>query len=485
MRVMRTFRPVIKILSFLLIFISLFMLVPVLTLINGDHQDWRAFLISAAITFGSGVVGAFIGRGDIHFLRQKQMFLLTVLAWFVIGFYGSLPLILSNYHLSVTDAVFESVSGITTTGSTILVGLDHMPSDILLWRSLLQWMGGIGFIGMAVAILPFLRVGGMRLFSTESSEWSEKAVPRTAVLAKGLVMVYLMISSLCALCYWLGGMSFFNAINHAMTTMATGGYSTSDASFGQFHSDYLMWVSIVFMAIASMPFFLFLRMVHGQYWAPWRDSQVRFFVKFLLITSLVLGVRHAWAAHIDFWQAFTQAAFNITSIVSTTGYASQDYTQWSAFAVALFFFLAFVGGCSGSTAGGLKIFRFQLSLMLLKEQIVRLMHPRAVFSRRYNGRIIGDDIIAASVAFSFIYLATTALMTLLMSLQGVDLVTAVTGAITALGNVGPGLGSIIGPAGNFKSLPDGAKWVLSIGMILGRLELLSVLVVLSPSFWRK
>ena len=482
---MRTFRPVIKILSFLLILVSFFMLLPVVTLIEGEHQDWRAFLISAAITFISGLIGSFIGRGHITYLRQKQMFLLTVLAWFVIGFYGSLPLILSNYHLSVTDAVFESVSGITTTGSTILTGLDHMPSDILLWRSLLQWMGGIGFIGMAVAILPFLRVGGMKLFSTESSEWSDKAVPRTGVLAKGLVMVYLGLSALCALSYWLGGMSFFNAVNHSMTTLATGGYSTSDASFGQFHSETLMWISTIFMALASMPFFLFLRMAHGQYWALWRDSQVRFFVKFLLGVSLLLGLHHAWAAHINIWDAFTQAAFNVTSIVSTCGYASQDYSKWSAFSVAIFFFLVWVGGCSGSTAGGLKIFRFQLSLMLLKEQTVRLMHPRAVFSRRYNGRIIGDEIIASSVAFSFIYLATAALMTLLMSLQGVDVVTGITGSATALANAGPGLGRIIGPAGNFKSLPDGAKWVLSVGMILGRLELLSVLVVLSPSFWRK
>lgn len=482
---MRTFRPVIKILSFLLILVSFFMLLPVVTLIEGEHQDWRAFLISAAITFVSGLVGSFVGRGHITYLRQKQMFLLTVLAWFVIGFYGSLPLILSNYHLSLTDAVFESVSGITTTGSTILVGLDHMPSDILLWRSLLQWMGGIGFIGMAVAILPFLRVGGMKLFSTESSEWSDKAVPRTGALAKGLVMVYLGLSALCALSYWLGGMSFFNAVNHSMTTLATGGYSTSDASFGQFHSETLMWISTIFMALASMPFFLFLRMAHGQYSALWRDSQVRFFIKFLLGVSLLLGLHHAWEAHLNIWDAFTQAAFNVTSIVSTCGYASQDYSKWSAFSVAIFFFLVWVGGCSGSTAGGLKIFRFQLSLMLLKEQTVRLMHPRAIFSRRYNGRIIGDEIIASSVAFSFIYLATAALMTLLMSLQGVDVVTGITGSATALANAGPGLGRIIGPAGNFKSLPDGAKWVLSVGMILGRLELLSVLVVLSPSFWRK
>lgn len=482
---MRTFRPVIKILSALLIMVSLFMLLPIVTLIDGQHTDWRAFLISASITFVSGVIGLIVGRGEIHHLRQKQMFLLTVMAWFVIGFYGSLPLVLCSYHLSITDAVFESVSGITTTGSTVLVGLDHMPSDLLLWRSLLQWMGGIGFIGMAVAILPFLRVGGMRLFSTESSEWSDKAVPRTGSLAKGLVLVYLGLSTACALGYWLGGMDFFNAVNHAMTTLATGGYSTSDSSFGQFHSNTLLWISTVFMALASMPFFLFLRMAHGQYQALWSDDQVRFFVKFLLGVSLILGAHHAWTAHIGFWDAFSQAAFNITSIVSTCGYASQDYTQWGAFAIAIFFFLTFVGGCSGSTAGGLKIFRFQLSMMLLKEQVIRLMHPRAVFSRRYNRRIIGDDIIASSVAFSFIYLATMAAMTLLMALEGVDLVTGITGSATALANAGPGLGTIIGPAGNFQSLPAGAKWVLSIGMILGRLELLSVLVVLSPGFWRK
>ena len=482
---MRTIRPVIKILSALLVMVSIFMLMPILFLIEGQHSDWKAFLISSAITLASAVVGLLVGRGPVDHLRQKQMFLLTVSAWFVIGLFGSLPLVLCSYHFSITDAAFESISGITTTGSTVLTGLDHMPADLLFWRSLLQWMGGIGFIGMAVAILPFLRVGGMRLFTTESSEWSDKAVPRTGSLAKGLVLIYGGLTAACTLGYWLGGMDLFNAVNHAMTTLATGGYSTSDSSFGQFHSNVLLWIATVFMALGSMPFFIFLRMAHGQRFALWRDDQVRFFVQILLAISLMVGVYHSIQSDVDFWDAFTIASFNVTSVVTTTGYASEDYTLWGAFAVAVFFFLTFVGGCSGSTAGGLKIFRFQLSLMLLREQVVRLMHPRAVFSRRYNHRLIGDDIIASSVAFSFIYLATMAGITLLLCLQGLDLVTSISGAATALGNVGPGLGAIIGPAGNFKALPDSSKWVLSIGMILGRLELLSVLVVLSPAFWRK
>ena len=477
--------PVVQILGFLLILVSALMTLPVtLLMFEGGVPDWLAFVKSAAICFGVGLAGFLAAGKQRHGLKQREMFILTVSAWVIIPGFASLPLLLSDLKLSVTDAFFESISGVTTTGSTILTGLDTLPADILLWRSILQWMGGIGIIGMAVAILPFLRIGGMRLFATESSEWTEKAVPRTNRLARGLVVSYLLLTVSCIAAYWLLGMDLFNAINHALTTVSTGGYSTSDSSMGQFDQLSIFVASSIFMMLGSVPFFLFVRLVNGQAQPLLRDRQVHFFIKFLVLVAAVIAlyrVLNDGAVPLD---AFVHALFNVTSVVTTTGYASQDYSLWGPFVVVLFFFLTFVGGCSGSTAGGMKIFRFQLSMLLLREQVLRLMHPNAVVARHYNGRIISDEIVASSVAFSFIFLATLAVVASMLALLGLDLTTSLSGAATALSNVGPGLGDIIGPAGNFQTLPDAAKWVLMTAMLLGRLELLSVFVMFSPQFWR-
>ncbi|WP_349518721.1 TrkH family potassium uptake protein [Marinobacter sp. NFXS11] len=477
--------PVIQILGFLLILLSFLMTLPVNLSMFGDTPDWLAFVKSASICFGVGLV-CFLSAGGKrrHALKQRQMFILTVSAWLFIPLFSSLPLLLSDLNLTVTDAFFESISGVTTTGSTVLTGIDHLPGDILLWRSIMQWMGGIGIIGMAVAILPFLRIGGMRLFATESSEWTEKAVPRTNRLARGLVFSYLALTFGCILTYWLLGMDLFNAINHALTTVSTGGYSTSDSSMGQFDQLSILFASSIFMMLGGIPFFLFVRLLNGQAQPLLRDQQIHFFLKFLLVIAVLIAFYQVLNDDVLPLDAFVHALFNVTSVVTTTGYASQDYTLWGPFAVVLFFFLTFVGGCSGSTSGGMKIFRFQLSMLLLREQVIRLLHPNAVIGRRYNGRIISDEIVASSVAFSFIFLATLAVVAAILAALGLDLVTSLTGAATALANVGPGLGDIIGPAGNFQPLPDAAKWVLMLAMLLGRLELLSVFVMFSPQFWR-
>ncbi|WP_172962229.1 TrkH family potassium uptake protein [Hydrocarboniclastica marina] len=482
---MENIKPVIHILSLLLVLLSIFMTLPVILLANGDHSDWKAFVISASAVLSIALVGLFLSRNQNGMLKQKQMFLLTVGSWVLISGLASLPLLLSDLDLSMTDAVFESVSGVTSTGSTVLTGLDDMPGDILVWRSIIQWIGGIGIIGMAVAILPFLRVGGMRLFATESSDWSEKALPRTITLGRGLIASYVGLTTLCILAYWLAGMNLFDAFNHGLTTVSTGGYSTSDASMGKFDSDLLLLIATLFMALGALPFFLYVRMLNGQYQALWRDEQVQAFFKILIGVSLALTIHGVWSQQNDVWGSFVASIFNVTSIVTTTGFASEDYTVWGPLAVAVFFFLTFVGGCSGSTSGGMKVFRFQLSFIMLREQITRLLHPRAVLSRRYNRRLISDDIIASSIAFSFMFFVTFAFIALALAGLGLDLTTSLTGAATAVANVGPGLGEIIGPAGNFQALPDAAKWVLCVGMLLGRLELLSVLVLLTADFWRK
>ncbi len=476
--------PVIQILGFLLILLSFLMTLPVNLLMFGETPDWMAFVKSASICFVVGLA-CFLSAGRKRYaLKQRQMFILTVSAWVFIPLFSSLPLLLSDLKLTVTDAFFESISGVTTTGSTVMSSLDHLPDDILLWRSIMQWMGGIGIIGMAVAILPFLRIGGMRLFATESSEWAEKAVPRTNRLARGLVFSYLILTAGCISVYWLLGMDLFNALNHALTTVSTGGYSTSDSSMGQYDQLPILAASTIFMLLGGIPFFLFVRLLNGQAQPLLRDQQIHFFLKFLLLIALVITLYRVLKEGAVPLDAFVHALFNVTSVVTTTGYASQDYSLWGPFVVVLFFFLTFVGGCSGSTSGGMKIFRFQLSMLLLREQVLRLLHPNAVIARHYNGRIISDEIVASSVAFSFIFLATLAVVASILALLGLDLTTSLSGAATALANVGPGLGDTIGPAGNFQPLPDAAKWVLMMAMLLGRLELLSVFVMFSPQFWR-
>ena len=483
---MRNLYPVIFIISVMFVLLSIFMTLPPLLLFGNDAPNAVAFAESAGLVFALGVLGILLAYGKPRDLKPRYMFVLTVSSWLIISLISSLPFYLSdNAGISLTDAIFESTSGITTTGATVLTGLDTMDQDLLLWRSILQWIGGIGIIGMFVAVLPFLRVGGMRLFATESSEWTDKALPRMKTLSRGLLLVYVVFSILAVLTYWASGMSLFDAFNHGLTSIATGGYSTSDLSMGKFNSDLILLEATFFMMIGGMPFFLFVREMHGQHGVLWRDQQVRLVVAILLLVPLFLTL-YRWYINDDFDLAsgYISTLFNVTSVVTTTGYASEDYAAWGSFSFVLFFFLMFIGGCSGSTSGGMKIFRFQLSLIVLREQLMRLLHPRAVLTRNFNGRAVSDEIIASMIAYTFIFLLCFMLITLALASLHLDFTTSLSGALTSLTNVGPGLGSVIGPAGNFASIPDAAKWILCGGMLLGRLEILSVVVVLSPAFWR-
>jgi trk system potassium uptake protein TrkH len=387
-------------------------------------------------------------------------------------------------HISYTDAFFETMSGITTTGSTIFVGLDSMSPGILIWRSMLHWLGGIGFIGMAVAILPLLRVGGMRLFQTESSDWGEKVMPRSHMAAKYILLVYLALTLLGFLAFWAAGMTPFEAINHSMASISTGGFSTSDLSLANWQQPAVHWVAVLFMILGGLPFTLYVASLRGHRRALLRDHQVRGFIGFLLLTWLVFGT-WLWANSEHAWlDAFRIVAVNVTSVVTTTGFALGDYTTWGSFAVLLFFYLTFIGGCSGSTSGGLKIFRFQVAFVLLKANLQQLVHPRAVIKQQYNNHNLDEDIVRSLITFSFFFTITIGVIALGLTLVGLDWVTALTGAATAVCNVGPGLGPIIGPAGNFATLPDTAKWLLTLGMLLGRLEILTVLVLFTRAFWK-
>ncbi len=467
-----------------LITLAVSMLVPVGTLLVFEQtRGINAFLWSSLITFVAGIALVARGRPQEGQLRPRDMYMLTVSSWVMVSIFAALPFIFAE-HASITDAYFESMSGITATGATIFTGLDSMSPGTLIWRSLLHWLGGIGFIAMAVAILPMLRIGGMRLFQTESSDRSEKVMPRSHMVAKYMVVAYVGLSGLAVLGFWLAGMGAFDAVNHAMSAIATGGFSTSDASLGKWQQPAVHWVAVVVMILGSLPFVLYVATLRGNYRALLRDEQVRGFIKVLLISWLALASWYTLTTELHWLEALRHVAVNITSVMTTTGFAVGDYHLWGPFASMIFFYLGFVGGCSGSTAGGLKIFRFQVAYILLKANLKQLVHPRAVIKQNYNRHRLDEDIARSILAFSFFFTITIAVLALALAMCGLDWITAQTRAAATVSGGGPGMRPIIGPAGNYAGLPEIAKWLLTIGMLLGRLEILTVLVLLFPAFWR-
>jgi trk system potassium uptake protein TrkH len=480
-------RPVFYLTGRMLLALAVAMLLPAGLDALRDDPDWRAFLTGSGITFACAAALIHVTRCRLSGgLTLRQAFLLTPVAWTTIALFGAIPLYISDYSQlrdSFTNAFFESVSGLTTTGATVIVGLDDAPQGILLWRALLQWLGGIGIIGVAISILPALGVGGMQLFRTESSDRSEKVMPRVREIATGIMLIYTALTVACALAYWLVAMSPFDAIAHALTTVSTAGFSTSDISMARWNNPALHWIATLFMLSGAIPFVLYLRLFQGQQDAL-RDSQVRFLA--MLLAVLIIAVA-AWlilvAGH-SVADALRLAAFNVVSVVTTTGYATADYTLWGNLMVGLFFGLMFVGGCTGSTAGGMKIFRFQVMIRMLQSQFLRLLYPRGVFPRVYAGRLLPDDVIASVVVFFSLYFICYSALTVALMAFDLDFLTSASAAVAALSNVGPGLGPIIGPAGNFGTLPDASKWLLCFGMLLGRLELFTVLILFFPQFWR-
>ena len=478
------FRPILLVIGILLTTLAVAMLLPAVADGAHGHADWKVFLISAIVSLFIGVCLVLVNRTGPATLSVRQAFLLTALSWTVITAVGALPFYFSDLGLSYTDAFFEAMSGLTTTGSTVIVGLDDAPPGILLWRALLQWLGGIGIIVMAIAVLPMLQIGGMQIFRTESSDQSEKVLPRAAQIAGAIGVIYLVLTVINGLCYWAAGMTVFEAFCHAMTTIATGGYSTSDASIGHFDSTAIQSVAMIFMVLGSLPFVLYLRAVRGGWRALVTDSQIQWFLAIavvaILATSGWLWLARGWDAD----DALRDGAFNSLSIMTGTGYSAGNYSIWGPFCIALFLFLMFVGGCTGSTTGGIKVFRFQVAYTTARIQILHLLQPHGVFAAHYNRKPIPEGVAPAVMGFFFLFVVCLVVLTLAFSLFGLDYLTSLSGAATALANVGPGLGYMIGPAGSFAPLPDGAKWLLSFGMLLGRLELFTVLVLFVPSFWR-
>ena len=478
------FRPILLITGILLATLSVSMIFPLLVDIFYGNSDWKVFFLCMIWTGFFGGVLILTNMGHRFNLSVRQAFLLTSSSWLTIAFFAAFPLWLSELNLSFTDAFFESMSGITTTGSTVIVGLNHAPPGILLWRAILQWLGGIGIILMAMSVLPFLKVGGMQLFETELSE-KEKAMPRLASMASSIGIIYVFITLACAILYQMTGMQPFDAIAHAMTTVSTGGFSTFDESFSHYHDPWTEIVCIIFMIMGGIPFVLYLKAVAGNTKPLFTDSQVRWFLSILITATLVLSFFLISHHQFTLGEAIRRSAFNVVSLVTGTGFINGDYNSWGVFPVSVFFFLMVVGGCAGSTSCGIKIFRFQVLYEVVKVQLNQLLYPNGVFIPHYNRKPMPSGVSISVMSFFFLYALSFTVIAMLLSLVGLDFITAMAGAATSISNVGPGLGDVIGPVESFQTLNDAAKWILSAGMLLGRLELFPLLILFTPAFWTK
>jgi trk system potassium uptake protein TrkH len=477
-------RPVGYVIGLLVAILGLAMLLPMLADIVQGNGHWWVFLQSAILTIlTGGLVALSCQSGKGRGLSIQQTFLLTTGVWVALPVFGSLPFMIGATEARFVDAFFEAMSGLTTTGSTVFSGLDDLPRGINLWRGILQWLGGIGIIVVAMVFLPELRVGGMQIFRSEAFDTMGKILPRATAIAGQISVIYVGLTVLCMVCYFALGMPGFEALMHALTTVSTGGFSSHDASFGVY-SGPMEYVASVFMILAAMPFVRYVQMINGHSTPLLRDSQVRVFLLTIAVLVAVFTVVLTWIFPHHWEQAFREALFNITSIISGTGYASVDYMAWGSFIVTMFFFIGLIGGCAGSTACSVKIFRYQLLFASIRAQIQRLRHPRGIFTVRYDGKKVTDDTLSSVMSFFVFFTVTLGLLAVGLGMTGLDFTTSLSGAATAVANIGPGLGDIIGPAGNFAPLNDTAKWILIFGMLIGRLELLAVFVILTPQFWR-
>jgi trk system potassium uptake protein TrkH len=482
---MYDFRPVVHLIGWHTIALGASMLAPLLLDTLDDNGNADGFLLAAFLTLAAGVSLSLITRQrEMHGLSRPQAFLLTLLVWTVLPAFGALPFVLGAPGVGVTDAFFEAMSGMTTTGSTVFSGLDTAPRGMLLWRAMLQWFGGLGIVIVAIVFLPAMRIGGMQFFRTAGFDISGEIIPRATEIAADLLLVYVGLTFFCALAYAAAGMSAFDAVSHAMTTISTGGYANYDASFGAF-GPAAQYAAIVFMALSAMPFIRFVQLMKGRALPFWRDSQVHAFLGILAVFVTVLASARLETSAGPVEETIRTVLFNVTSILTTTGYATTDYSLWGGLAGIVFFVLALSGGCTGSTSGAAKVFRSQMLFAALVVQIRRIHAPHGVFPLRYQGRTVEPEVISSIMAFVFIYVCALSITAILLSLLGLDMITAISAPAATMTGVGPGLGPVIGPAGNFASLPDTAKWLLSLVMLLGRLEFLSVLVLFMPVFWQR
>jgi trk system potassium uptake protein TrkH len=480
---MTNYKTVFFTLGVLQIILGVFMIIPIIFQIIFNEVD-SSFVGAGIITIVFGVLFFLSNLDHQKKLNLQQAFLLTALSWLSIAIFGSLPFIFSSLHLGITDAFFESMSGITTTGSTIITNLNDSPKSILVWRAILQWLGGIGIIVMAITLMPIMNVGGMQLFKISSNDASEKILPKSKEISQRLIIIYLVLTFMCATIYKIFGMSYFDSLTHSMTTIATGGFSNYNESIGYFNSASIELTAIVFIILGSIPFITYIKFLSGNKKILISDVQIKSFLKIILISIAILFIYLVFKNETISIKILRQISFNVVSILTGTGYVTHEFDDWGSFPLIFFLILMFIGGCAGSTACGIKIFRIQILYIFLVNQLKKIIYPRGVFIIKYDNNNVDDKFMSSIISFIYLYITIFFVITALLSLSGLDFITSISGAATSISNVGPGLGGMIGPNGNFSLIPDISKWILSLAMILGRLELFAILVLFLPSFWR-
>ncbi len=465
----------------LLVLVSLLMIIPAVADLFARNEDWQVFMVSALVLLATGTLTTIAFQGQRPPSNFRESILFVNAAWFVFSLAGAVPIYGSELNISFTDAFFEAASGLTTTGSTVLTGLDHMPPGILLWRALLQWVGGIGVVSIGIWLLPGLRVGGSQLFALETSETANKPYGHVGPFIFRLLGLYAGLSLSCVVLYRLCGMTLFESVIHAMTTVSTGGFSTSDQSFGQFPGLTVYWVAIIFMIASSVPFLYLIRSMERR--RATYDVQIALLLSIIVAASLCVFYFERYIVHDTPFHMFTFAVFNVVSVLSTTGYAANDYLLFGPAVISIFFVLTFFGGCAGSTSGGFKMFRIAILVSFIRGLLRRMVRPHRVVETKYQSQAVSNSVLEGIFVFAVVYAGAFGAFSVVYMGLGLDLQTALSASITALANVGPGIGDTIGPSGTFQSLPDTAKWFLAAEMILGRLEILAGILILSPDFW--
>ena len=480
---MSNYKTVFFILGVLQIILGIFMIIPIIIQnVYGEFDS--SFVIASIITLVFGILFVISNLDYDKKINLHQAFLLTSLSWITIAIFGALPLFFSKLNLSFTDSFFESMSGITTTGSTIITNLEGTPKSILLWRALLQWLGGIGIIVMAITLMPIMNVGGMLLFKVLNTDSTNEILPSSKEISIKLIFIYTILTLLCAFSYKVFGMNVFDSLTHSMTTLATGGFSNYNDSIGYFNNNKIEWTAILFIILGSIPFIAYVKFISGNKKIFLSDTQIKTLIKLIMFSIMILFCYLLIKDNNFSLSNIRSISFNVVSILTGTGYVTQEFDKWGSFPLFYFLILMFIGGCAGSTTCGVKIFRVQILYKFIVNQLKKVIYPRGIFVIKYENNNVNDKFLASIISFIYLYIIIFFTLTALLSITGLDFITSISGAATSISNVGSGLGTIIGPNGNFSELPDISKWILSVGMILGRLELFAILVLFLPSFWR-
>ncbi|MFN5351879.1 MAG: TrkH family potassium uptake protein [Alphaproteobacteria bacterium] len=478
--------PALMIVGLLLTIMGGIMLVPALIDFGTNAENSGAFFEASFITIILGLSFYLINRNgeETKNLSIKQVFIITGVIWVGISLSGALPFMLSDKKYSFYDAFFESVSGLTTTGATVFTGLQDHSKGILLWRAILNWVGGIGIVVLGMIVLPFLKVGGMQLFRSESSDKSEKFFPKTKQITISILICYLSLNLACAFFYHLAGMTWFDAITSSFSTVSTGGFANYDNSYAHFNNLYIELIAIVFMNLGSLPFLLYVQLVMFGKLNLFKDSQVLTFFSIQIFVILLVSSYLYIEKDFEFLVALRQVSFSVVSIMSTTGFATGDFSLWGPFVITLFFMLCFVGGCSGSTAGALKIFRVQVLFQMAKTHLYQLMQPHGIFKISLNKKSLKTEEVSSIMGFVLLYSFCFIVIAIALSFTNIDFLTAITASASMLANFGPSLEISTGPLGNYSQVSDFAKFICSVAMLLGRLEIYALLVLITPRFWR-